>query len=400
MNKLTRNDPLGEFVCRFPNCDARYRRKEHLRRHEAKHIQDRTFPCSICGQEFGRNACLLFCRLITRLSDTLRRHLRVKHQLNEPVHRARRACANCRAIKARCEGKPVCTECQHRGIRCSLGEGEDSPAPEPRRSVSPRPTVSREEQFVKLFFELFHPHWPFVHRGTFRVRHEIPMLVQSMVVLGLWASGERSARCAAVELHEQLNSAILQQKEKWDASNDTYIPHSGSWPIPIYQAILLHIIFSLIYKTHGSLGLDLKPSVLRTDTELLLKTLIQSCRNRGMFYYPRILRQYQEPAIAQYMLVSIEEVKRFNMALYKVCTTIYGSTALSQTVDGVSMSSILLTADELQFPLPENHALWEAATQDAWDRALADMNVDGLDDFREEDWISKHSRVLHVLGNI
>ncbi|GKZ39481.1 hypothetical protein AbraIFM66950_000389 [Aspergillus brasiliensis] len=392
MDKLTRNDSLGEFVCRFPNCDARYRRKEHLRRHEAKHIQDRTYPCSICGQEFGRN-------------DTLRRHLRVKHQLNEPVHRARRACSNCRAIKARCEGKPVCTECQHRGIRCSLREAEDSPAPEPRpsssSSVSPRPAVSREDQFVKLFFELFHPHWPFVHRGTFRIRHEIPMLVQSMVVLGLWASGERSARCAAVELHEQLNSAILQQKEKWDVSNEVHVvPQAGSWPLPIYQAILLHVIFSLIYKTHGSLGIDLKPSGLRTDTELLLKGLIRSCRHRGMFYYPRILQQYREPAIAQYMLVSIEEVKRFNIALYKVCTTIYGSTALSQMVDGASVGNILLTAEELQFPLPENHELWDAGTQAEWDRALEGMSVDGLGEYREEEWISKQARMLHVLGSI
>ena len=136
------------------------------------------------------------------------------------------------------------------------------------------------------------------------------------------------------------------------------------------------------------------------DTELLLKCLIRSCRLRGMFYYPRILQQYQEPAIAQYMLVSIEEVKRFNIALYKVCTTIYGSTALSQMVDGASMGNILLTADELQFPLPENHELWDAGTQSEWDRALEGMSVDGLGEYREEEWISKQARMMHVLGNI
>lgn len=164
--------------------------------------------------------------------------------------------------------------------------------------------------------------------------------------------------------------------------------------------MLLHIIFSLLYKTHGSLGLDLKLSIpnTNTNTELLLKFLLQSCRKRGMFYYPTILAQFREAAIPQYILVSAEEVKRFNIALYRVCTTICGSAGIHPGVeDGCSF---LLTADELRFPGPDNHALWDAATQEEWDCAVREMDVDGVYDIREDEWISRRSTVVHVLGGV
>lgn len=43
------------FRCRFPKCNARYQRKEHLNRHErSNHIKQQVLVCSRCGGEFRR----------------------------------------------------------------------------------------------------------------------------------------------------------------------------------------------------------------------------------------------------------------------------------------------------------------------------------------------------------
>ena len=43
------------------------------------------------------------------------------------------------------------------------------------------------------------------------MRHETPLLLQSMTVIGMWTSREQSARSAAVELHEKLDDAVRDQ---------------------------------------------------------------------------------------------------------------------------------------------------------------------------------------------
>lgn len=43
------------FQCQFPGCNARYRRKEHLNRHErSKHTNQQVFVCFSCDREFQR----------------------------------------------------------------------------------------------------------------------------------------------------------------------------------------------------------------------------------------------------------------------------------------------------------------------------------------------------------
>lgn len=66
------------------------------------------------------------------------------------------------------------------------------------------------------------------------------------------------------------------------------------------------------------LGLDLKPCLFSLVSSLLDR-LVKSCRRLGMLYYPNMLARYCEPDQPSYVWVSIEEVKRFNIALYKVC---------------------------------------------------------------------------------
>lgn len=67
-----------------------------------------------------------------------------------------------------------------------------------------------EDRFVGRYFDLFHPHWLFIHRGSF-IEYETPLLVQSMVVIGLWMTEEKKTRCQAVDLHNVLGAAIRQQ---------------------------------------------------------------------------------------------------------------------------------------------------------------------------------------------
>jgi len=42
-------------VCSVGDCESRFKRPEHLRRHEKTHTGERPFSCIICGRKFGRN---------------------------------------------------------------------------------------------------------------------------------------------------------------------------------------------------------------------------------------------------------------------------------------------------------------------------------------------------------
>jgi hypothetical protein len=62
----------------------------------------------------------------------------------------------------------------------------------------------------------FHPDWPFVRQGSFRESNEAPLLIQSIIVIGLWLSDEENAQSRAVVLHNVLNIAINEQKvRRW-----------------------------------------------------------------------------------------------------------------------------------------------------------------------------------------
>ncbi|CAG8909757.1 unnamed protein product [Penicillium egyptiacum] len=379
------------FSCHFPGCNASYRRKEHLHRHEGKHFQQQAFSCTNCGREFGR-------------SDTLRRHVRQRHGIIEPLKRAQRACESCHAGKSRCEGGVPCNECVRRKIPCSFNDPASTVENQPPGSATDRVSSVRHdqpqsqntgktEQYIRLYFETFHPSWPFIHKGTFEIRQETPLLVQSMVVIGLWATREQSAQSAAVELHGKLDLALRDQKEKWDASEATGARSTCVWPIATYQAILLHIMFSFV--TSGrAIDFDLKIS-LPPDDLGLLEALVRSCRKLGMFYYPNILAKYVEGDLDSFVWVSIEEIKRFNIALYKVCGKARSSSIRDGNHEDTNAWSSL-TADELQFPLPSNCPLWNAVTRDEWNASAKDEKLVSLDDDRQKNWISNFAEILQV----
>lgn len=145
------------------------------------------------------------------------------HGVKECAPPPKQACTYCRDQKTRCQGGPPCSKCVYRGIDCSLSRqtevqpGGDSSCP-PDTLLSDHSAHSKtsrsekERHFLDLYFKLFHPHWPFIHQGSFREDDETPLLVQSMIVIGLWVSKEPNAQSKAVDLHNVLNSAIHQQK--------------------------------------------------------------------------------------------------------------------------------------------------------------------------------------------
>lgn len=160
-----------------------------------------------------------------KISDTLRRHIQKQHKTIEPLNRARRACAGCHAGKTRCEGGVPCQECVRRKAQCSF-QGYAASLAEEQKA---RPWTSsssslnhgqswlyyrreQRKQWVDRYFEIFHPCWPFIHKGSFDGRRETPLLLQSVMAIGMWTSGEQSTQSAAVELHGLLDSAIRDQR--------------------------------------------------------------------------------------------------------------------------------------------------------------------------------------------
>jgi hypothetical protein len=116
-----------------------------------------------------------------------------------------RACDSCRALKARCDGGSPCRECSRRQIACSLAGTSPTLASSSSRE-------EKEKRAIAMYWSVFHPRWPFVHQASFQNYEEGPLLVQSIIAIGLWATGEQSARSAALQLHKVLGSALLDQR--------------------------------------------------------------------------------------------------------------------------------------------------------------------------------------------
>ncbi|RAH85803.1 hypothetical protein BO86DRAFT_354690 [Aspergillus japonicus CBS 114.51] len=393
------------YTCRFPGCSLSYQRREHRHRHETQHTRRQLPQCSICAQTFSRR-------------DTLRRHMQKVHVTKEIAPPTKHACTHCRTLKIRCQGEPPCSNCLRRGISCSLDHHRrtdvnvqpgdydkraSDPQPMPSRSMSTQLRANRsamESHYLGLYFQRFHPHWPFIHRGSFS-EYETPLLVQSMVVLGLWMSREKDTQSKAMDLHKVLDSAIREQTAVWDASSSENACSACSWPIPTYQAILLHIIFAGL--SHGGevLGPDLKPS-LALPTRDLLERLVASCKKLGLLSYPNMLNRYCQDDPATYVWVSVEEVKRFNLALFRACRAFTSATKQKSTgqdtADEARAASRTLQVCDLQFPWPRNTPLWNAVGKAEWHSATTeDVFRHSQHDTVEEEWISNSAGFLEVI---
>lgn len=121
-----------------------------------------------------------------------------------------------------------------------------------------------------------------------------------------------------------------------------------------------------------------------------------------MFSYPAMLSQFtkhENPEV--FVWVGIEEVKRFNLCLYRVCQRagLYGADELEDALDhsnrgrslGLNGANFLFLAD-LDFALPDSDELWHLTS------GLADRVAKRSTEYElanaEENWVSRTAQLL------
>lgn len=78
--------------------------------------------------------------------------------------------------------------------------------------ISMEDRVAQTKHYVDLYFAHFHSHWPILHRATFSIPDEPPLLLQAVLMIGLWVSDKIPARQAAIDLHRKLGLWICEQR--------------------------------------------------------------------------------------------------------------------------------------------------------------------------------------------
>jgi hypothetical protein len=160
------------------------------------------------------------------------------------------------------------------------------------------------------------------------------------------------------------------------------------------QSVLLNIILALFIareKSNMDLGMRFQ---LPDDKYQLLVSLVRSCRWWGLFSYPNMLRQHEANAPLALVWVNVEEIKRFGLALYKVCQL---ATCLNRTGESVNSGrNELLTLADLSFCIPDSDELWNAPSgteSEKWrDFACSTVERSNMD---PQNWISQASTLLH-----
>ncbi|KAL4862844.1 hypothetical protein BDV12DRAFT_202663 [Aspergillus spectabilis] len=297
-------------------------------------------------------------------SDLMRRHARQSHNSEtrrlcdirgERASQTYMACRLARPVGNVRDGKDPYERHGYNGGDCLAGGEFDQ-----QLACVPSSTqASKVQHYTRRYFQHFHSQWPLLHPGTYNVETEPPLLVYSVVVMGLSFEGTASSRAAALALHAKLGEDILQQQSRWDG---TSLPSSqdsapGSMcPVATYQAIILHLIFAVQRAAEVPLS--------QTHYNILL-ALVQGHRVCGVYW------------------VGIEEIKRVGIALNRVCE-LYRI----RFPDDVGRSGTLTWAD-LHFPVPDSEELWNATSNELLARRLAELKADSALDGRcEENWIS------------
>ncbi|KAJ5442721.1 hypothetical protein N7445_005728 [Penicillium cf. griseofulvum] len=170
-----------------------------------------------------------------------------------------------------------------------------------------------------------------------------------------------------------------------------------------YQGILLHLVFSLLLNRDQS-DLQLTQFLPDIPSQLLI-SLVRSCLKRHMFFYPSILAQFKpgiDPDV--FVWLGIEEVKRFDLCLYRVCrhARIHDTKLLEDTPNfsprGAPRSpdGSLLSLTDLQFAVPDSDELWHATSDLA--AKLAGNSAAYTNENIEENWISQTAQLLQPRG--
>ena len=167
------------------------------------------------------------------------------------------------------------------------------------------------------------------------------------------------------------------------------------WPIPTYQSILLQLIFALLVaKQESTLNLNLRFQLPDSKYELLT-SLVQTCRRLGLFNYPNMLSRFRPSAPIALIWVSVEELKRFGLALYKLCRLCArGDSTNKSSTSG--LRNELLTLRDLDFCMPDSDQAWDAppGSGSEWFRSIA-LQQTCRDNQDPAGWISQTSANLY-----
>ncbi|KAJ5364734.1 C2H2 type zinc finger domain protein [Penicillium cataractarum] len=94
-----------------------------------------------------------------------------------------------------------------------------------------------------------------------------------------------------------------------------------------------------------------------------------------------MLSKYKDTDLPSFVWVGIEEVKRFNIALYRLCAKLSSC---------ASENKPLLHASELQFPLPSNNALWNSVEREEWEaNAKEEDSISFKNDLQASLWTER-----------
>ncbi|KAL4969623.1 Zn(II)2Cys6 transcription factor [Aspergillus stella-maris] len=381
------------FQCGYPDCTASYRRKEHLNRHSVSHTKGRRFSCLYCASSLAR-------------SDLLRRHVQKYHPDKEPpAIRTHKACESCHARKERCDGGYPCRRCRRRKVSCFRTshemQDESNVDVQPIDPVLNKNLVNTPsgthpwigQEFVDIYFDEFHPTWPFLHRATFDYRREPCILIQSVLMIGLWIKGDPTSRERAMSFHNRVLAAIQEQKSTWYIPESSPLQQDTPWLMASYQGILLQVTFSLIIaKSETPLDINLRCQLPGPNYDILT-SLVETTRSLGVFNYLNMLAQHSPSAPPTLVWVAVEEAKRLGLALYKLCrlctSSSKGSMFERQSED---TKSDLLTLQDLEFSMPDSDDLWNAPSDAEFQKARATgLLQQGRDNLSPNEWISQMS---------
>lgn len=165
-----------------------------------------------------------------------------------------------------------------------------------------------------------------------------------------------------------------------------------------YQGILLQLIFSFLLNNDQS-NLQLTRLLPEIPSRLII-ALVRTCLKRGVFFHPAIQSQFKPEVDPEVLIwLGIEEVKRFNLSLYRLYrqtrldTKVLEDTAnIDSSCGPRSSGRNLLSLADLQFALPDSDKLWHVTSDLA--AKIAGSTAAYNDKNGEEHWISQTARVL------
>ncbi|GME34670.1 Thioesterase superfamily [Neofusicoccum parvum] len=224
------------------------------------------------------------------------------------------------------------------------------------------PDLGDIRRHIDAYWTVFHPNWLFLHKPSFRLEQEPPFLLLSMVMTSLWLSSDEASRIVAMDLNRRLMSMLYQQRTKWDLTPHPAAPAPPAWPLGTFQGMLLHLILATHYAFPLASPTGCTASVPR-NTHALLADLVRTARRLGTFSYPAMLRQFNDADLVFVTWVRVEEVKRFDLILFRLWGVFHESEwARVRGLDGAGAAAggVALRWADLRFQAPEPDELWTA----------------------------------------